>query len=87
MNNKLLFPLCRTCAETQNQNECLHANDERSLIGTWVTDELKKAVEKGYVIQKMYEVWHYDRIAQYDPTTKSGGLFTGYVNKFLKVWV
>ena len=85
MNGKLLFPLCRTCAETQHQDDCRHSNDERAFIGTWVTDELKKAVQKGYVLEKMYEVWHYTRVEQYDPETKTGGLFTGYVNKFLKV--
>ena len=45
-----MFPLCRTCAETKQQSPCLHTDDERELIGTWVTEELKLAKEKGYVI-------------------------------------
>jgi hypothetical protein len=48
-------------------------------------DELKKALEKGYVIQRICEVWHVDESEQYDPKTKTGGLFTDYVNTFLKM--
>jgi hypothetical protein len=55
------------------------------LTGTWVTDELKKALEKGYVVQRIYEVWHFNEKEQYDPKTKTGGLFTDYVNTFLKM--
>jgi hypothetical protein len=44
-------------------------------VGTWVTDELKKALEKGYVVQRIYEVWHFDETEQYDPKTKIGGLY------------
>jgi hypothetical protein len=79
MNNKLLFPLCRTCSENQQQKPCQHNDEERSLKGTWVTDELKKALEKGYVVQRIYEVWQFDETEQYDPKTKTGGLFTDYV--------
>jgi hypothetical protein len=45
------------------------------LTGTWVTDQLKKASEKGYVVQRIYEVWHFDETEQYDPKTKTGGLY------------
>jgi hypothetical protein len=30
-------------------------------------------------------VWHFDETEQYDPKTKTGGLFTDYVNTFLKM--
>jgi hypothetical protein len=73
MNNKLLFTPCQ------------HNDEERSLTGTWVTDDLKKAFEKGYVVQRIYEVWHFDETEQYDPKTKTGGLFIYYVNTFLKM--
>lgn len=43
---------------------------------TWVTDEVKKAVEKGYILDKIFEVWHFERISQFDPQTKSGEAFT-----------
>jgi len=42
------------------QTPCQHNDEERSLTGTWVTDELKKALERGYVVQHIYEVWHFD---------------------------
>jgi hypothetical protein len=42
-------------------------------------------LEKGYVVQRIYEVWHFDETEQYDPKTKTGGLFTDYVNTFLKM--
>ena len=54
-------------------------------MGTWVTDELKKGLEKGYVVQRIYVVWHFDEMEQYDPKTKIGGLFTDYVNTVLKM--
>ena len=85
MNNKLLFTLCRACSENQQQKPCQHNDEERSLTVTWVTDELKKALEKGYVVKRIYEVWHFDETEQYDPKTKTGGLFTDYVNTFLKM--
>jgi hypothetical protein len=84
-NGKLLFYLCRTCAETNKQSACTHTNEERSFTGTWVTDEVKEAVQKGYQITKIYEIWHFDQISQYDTDSKTGGLFTDYVNTFLKI--
>ena len=72
-----MFPLCRTCAETENQSgECNHRDSERSLSGTWVSPELQKAVEKGYVVSKIDEVWHF--------AEKSDTLFKGYVKTFLQ---
>ena len=85
IGGKLLFALCRTCAEKKLQNPCYHSESERAFEGTWVTDELKKAVEKGYTILRIHEVWHFEDTAQYDPVDKSGGLFTDYINTFLKL--
>ena len=83
--DKLLFPLCRTCAVNKQQTPCQHAEDNRALVGTWITDEVKKAILKGYRILQIYEVWHYNDVVQYDPATKSGGLFADYINTFAKV--
>lgn len=55
-NGKLTFPLCRLCVETKQQQLCEHKDDERALSGTWVTEEVKKALEKDYKIIKIYEV-------------------------------
>ena len=73
---KLLFPLCRTFAETKQQ-KCNHTDEERSFIGTWCLNEMQKALEKGYKIEKIYEVWHF-------PETNED-LFKEYVKKFLKI--
>ena len=72
----VIFPLCRTCAEWRTP-KCFHTDEKRCLIGTWATDEVNKAIEKGYVIQKVYEVWHFEK--------KSDNLLKGYVKDFLKI--
>jgi hypothetical protein len=60
-NNKLLFSLCRTCApELNTSSVCAHETvAERALIGTWVMDEVRLAVQKGYRMIEMYEVYEY----------------------------
>ncbi|XP_076873809.1 uncharacterized protein LOC143523314 isoform X1 [Brachyhypopomus gauderio] len=76
-NGKLMFPLCRLCAEQENQlQSCTHSDVERSITGTWVSIELMKAVEKGYVVAKIHEVWHFP--------DSSETLFCEYVKTFLQ---
>ena len=82
MHGKLIFPLCRACAEQISQNECCHESEnERILHGTWVSEELKKAVEFGYEVKKIYEIYQY-KMSQFNQTTNEGGLFSGYIDKF-----
>ena len=52
--------------------------------GTWTTLEILKAIEYGYKLNFIYEIWHYKEKSQYDSVRKIGGLFTEYVNMFLK---
>ncbi|MCI4389187.1 hypothetical protein PGIGA_G00095030, partial [Pangasianodon gigas] len=76
-SGKLLFPLCRTCAESCMQRDpCSHDDDARALTGVWVTVEFNKALEMGYRVAKITEVWHFDK--------SSDSVFTGYVHAFLK---
>jgi hypothetical protein len=75
--DKLLFPLCMNCAKTKQVNKCLHSDKDRSIIGTWTTDEVSKAIEKGYKIENIYEVWHFNE--------KSNNLFKDYVKDFMKI--
>ena len=84
-NGKLTFPLCAKCAEYQNTDPCACTDAERCLIGTWCTPEIQMAKTKGYTIIKVYEVYHWAQTRQYNPKTKKGGLFTEYVNTFLKI--
>ncbi|CAB4009728.1 DNA polymerase [Paramuricea clavata] len=72
-----MFPLCKACADTCNQAPCTHSERERAIQGTWCSVELEKALEKGYHILQMHEVWHF-------PET-SDALFKDYVDNFLKI--
>ena len=81
---KLTFPLCAKCVEdempkrmTEKTHVCKHSDEERMLTGTWCTPELLKAVEKGYRIIRIHEVWHFEKRVK--------GLFKDYVNTWLKV--
>lgn len=84
MNDKLMFVLCGACGRQMNQDKCIHNDEERSLTGTWIIDEVVKAVEKGYEIKEIYEVWNY-QVDQFDKTKKAGGLFRGMMDTFLKI--
>ena len=84
-SSKLMFALCRTCVIEKQQTPCTHDAAERMLEGTWVTDEVKYALTKGYTLGEVFEVWHFPETTRYDPVTKTGGLFSGYINTFLKV--
>jgi hypothetical protein len=84
INNKLVFTLCYACACEQNKGECAHDETQRALTMTWCTPEINKALEKGYRVLQIHEVYHYEENEQYNPETKQGGLFTKYVNAALK---
>lgn len=82
--NKLTFPLCAACVKQEQDNPmlersdvCNHTPEERTLRGTWCTPEIEKAVEKGYRVIKIHEVWHFSQ--------QRDGLFRDYVNTWLKL--
>ena len=58
---------------------CHHTPEQRQITGTWCTPELEKAVEKGYQILHIHEVWHFPEEQQ------RVGLFQEYVNTWLKI--
>ena len=80
---KLTFPLCSTCVEqepkplTEHSHRCVHTKEERCLVSTWPTPELQEALQRGYVIRHVYEVWHFPK--------NSNTMFSSYVNTFLKM--
>jgi hypothetical protein len=76
-NEKLLFPLCASCANS-SQETCNHSEAERCLEGTWVSLEINFAIDNGYKIERIYEIWHWSVVEQYNPSIKTGGLFTAY---------
>ena len=86
VGGKLTFPLCRTCVQEELEKPlssrsryCPHSDAERTLRGTWCTPELIKAVEKGYKMIKIHEVWHFSE------QQRRTGLFKDYVDTWLKV--
>ncbi|MCG8048774.1 MAG: DNA polymerase [Candidatus Thiodiazotropha taylori] len=83
-NGKLKFPLCRSCAESESQCPCVCPDEDRIMTGTWCTPELQTAVRLGYKITKIYEVYHWQETTKYDPCSGEGGLFSSYINTFLK---
>jgi hypothetical protein len=73
---KLFFPLCKQCV-MDNSSECRHSEEERSFWGTFTTIEVQKAIEKGYRVLQIHEVWHFENT--------STDLFSEYVNYFLRL--
>jgi hypothetical protein len=62
-----------------------HVSDaERILTGTWVIDEVRLAVRKGYKFIEIFEKHEYT-VTQYDPKTGHGEMFVEYNNTFLKL--
>ena len=85
-NGKLTFPLCRTCLENETKKPllernycCSHSDSERTLRGTWCAMEIQKAVEMGYVVKRIHEVYHFPL------DQRVTGPFSSYVNTWLKI--
>ena len=85
IRGKLTFPLCRTCASNEQKENCNHDDNERALTGVWCTPEIIKAIEIGYKVLRIYEVYHYENSSQHRPETGKGGLFAEQVDLFLKL--
>ena len=84
INKKLHFSCCRLCSEHNQGSICNHEDQDRAFEGTWCTPEIDKALQKGYKLVRVYEVWHYEKTAVYNPQIKQGGLFTSYINQAIK---
>ena len=84
-NGKLKFPLCYKCACLENKEMCKCLDSDRMFTHTYCTPELEVAMNMGYSIIQIHEVLHSEETEVYDHVTKKGGLFTGYINAFLKL--
>ena len=84
-NKKLKFPLCHKCATENSQEKCVCSDKERSFTHTYCTPEIEVALNEGYEIVKIHEVLHWKDFEMYDSVNKKGGLFTEYINTFLKL--
>ena len=77
-SGKLLFPLCKNCAEKNNQrNVCNCSSNERSWVHTYCSGELEIALDMGYEILHVYEILSWPE--------NSNELFTDYVDTFLRI--
>ncbi|KAH7719795.1 hypothetical protein AAVH_12747 [Aphelenchoides avenae] len=82
-NNRLLFPLCRTCAMDSRkmspfrEPSCQHMEMERAFVTTTTHVELDLAFEAGYKVLRVIEVWNYKK---WDNT-----VFAGYINDFMRL--
>ncbi|XP_053390166.1 uncharacterized protein LOC128553084 [Mercenaria mercenaria] len=74
-NKKMVYTLCRTCAEKELQT-CTHSQEERVLVGVWTSVELNKALDLGYKILEVYQIWHFKEW--------SDTVYKEYINKYLK---
>ena len=73
---KIAKQYCEQCYIDRNK-DCTHSESERAIVGFWTTAEMKKALEKGYKIDTIYEVWQFQH--------SSTDLWKEYVRKFLKI--
>ena len=75
MHGRLIFGLCRTCCEELRQDDCNHEQvGEREFTGTWFV----------HCVTDIFIIWQYET-TQFDASTSEGGLFTSYVNTFLRL--
>ena len=69
--------VCRTCVLNSNTGECSHTTDEvTATTATWVPDEFRLAVQKGYRILEVHDVYEYN-VTRNDLETREGVLFAG----------
>ena len=64
---------------------CTCLDNDRMFTHTYCTPELEVAINTGYTIIQIHEVLHWKETEMYNPVTKQGGLFTQYINTFLKL--
>ena len=60
-------------------------DEEKAFILTWCTSQFKLTMSRGYYIIQVSEVLHWPETEMYDPDSKEGGFFSGYINTFLKL--
>lgn len=85
ISGKLIFALCRTCAENCNiTQKCEHDEKDKCLISTWSLCEVRMALKYGYKIVTIFEVWIYDTLT-YNPKKKIDGIFNEFQQTFIKL--
>lgn len=75
-DGRLIFGLCNSCINEKIAGSCTHDDEQRAVIGIYFTEELKLAVEHGYVVKKVYEVHHWQET--------SADIFRNYIADFFE---
>jgi hypothetical protein len=70
---KLMKNTCQQCYDLKN-SQCNHMDFQRAITGFLCTNEVQKALQKGYYI---YEVWHFKETSE--------DLWRRYIRKFLTI--
>jgi hypothetical protein len=78
-DGKLLFTLCNTCAKREPRASilCNHSDELRSLTGVWFSEEMRLALEEGYIISEVYSIYNF--------VNSSTLLFNNYIKTFYKI--
>ena len=82
---RLFFTLCTKCATERLVGDCVCTTAERVIEGCFCSVELQKAVDVGYEILEFIEVQHFTETRVYDSVKGEHGLFSEYVDMFLKL--
>lgn len=80
--SSLIYPLCFECAKNK-LFDCFHNEDQRALLSTWTTIDIKLALKKKYKLLEIYEVWHFNDISR-GSDHKMDGIFTKFINDCVK---
>ena len=75
-NGMLMFALCAACCLNKLKKLCKHTDQERAIEGTWPTIEIDKALDLGYKLLRVKEVWNFEK--------RSSNLFTNFINALYK---
>ena len=59
IRKKQMYPLCFTCALTENNGLCHCSDRDRIIRGKWTSEEIKEALRQGYGIVEVYQMVHY----------------------------
>jgi hypothetical protein len=58
-DGRIIFHLCTACAQAGIGGKCMHSEKERTIRGTFFTGEIDLAMEMGYKLRKIHELWHW----------------------------
>ncbi|EFO95708.1 hypothetical protein CRE_13943 [Caenorhabditis remanei] len=77
----LTFPSCRTCIEKNQKAACNHNKvSDRYLTGIWTHAELNAAIERGYRLLQIHEIWWWP-----DSKWKTADYFVNYLKPMIQL--